>query len=166
MGGLHVHGAWHSGDSCSELYVLHERAKDRKPLRRDPGRILHAHDERYRGRRRGAHRRVRHTVVGRLHGERTTLDVHGIEVMGNLLLKIVLSSIVLVIMSGPSSAQDKGSVDPKPLPPLSNPNNPHLGAKELFARKILPASQAVHSIGFYAKGCLAGAQALPVNGKT
>jgi penicillin-insensitive murein endopeptidase len=86
--------------------------------------------------------------------------------MGNQLLKILLSSIVLVIMSGPASAQDKGSVDPKPLPLLANPNDPHLGAKELFARKILPASLAVHSIGFYAKGCLAGAQALPINGKT
>jgi penicillin-insensitive murein endopeptidase len=86
--------------------------------------------------------------------------------MGNQLLKILTSSIVLVIMSGPVSAQDQGSVDPKPLPPLANPNDPHLGAKELFARKILPASLAVHSIGFYAKGCLAGAQALPVNGKT
>jgi len=75
--------------------------------------------------------------------------------MGNQLLKILISSIVLVIMSGPVSAQDKGSVDPKPLPPLANPNDPHLGAKELFARKILPASLAVHSIGFYAKGCLA-----------
>ena len=128
--------------------------------------IRHAHDESYRGRRRGAHRRVRHTVVGRLYGERTTLDVHGIEVMGNQLLKILISSIVLVIMTGPASAQDKGSVDPKPLPPLANPNDPHLGTKELFARKILPASLAVHSIGFYAKGCLAGAQALPVNGKT
>lgn len=86
--------------------------------------------------------------------------------MGNQLLKLLIFSIVLVIMSGPASAQDKGSVDPKPLPPLANPNDPHLGAKELFARKILPASLAVHSIGFYAKGCLAGAQALPVNGKT
>jgi penicillin-insensitive murein endopeptidase len=86
--------------------------------------------------------------------------------MGNQLPKILISSIVLVIMSGAVSAQDQGSVDPKPLPPLANPNDPHLGAKELFARKILPASLAVHSIGFYAKGCLAGAQALPVNGKT
>jgi penicillin-insensitive murein endopeptidase len=31
-------------------------------------------------------------------------------------------------------AQDKGSVDPQPLPPLANPNDPKLGAKELFAR--------------------------------
>ena len=49
---------------------------------------------------------------------------------------------------------------------MANANDPHLGAKELFARKILPASLAVRSIGFYAKGCLAGAQALPINGKT
>jgi penicillin-insensitive murein endopeptidase len=82
------------------------------------------------------------------------------------LLKTLIFSTVLLIMSGLVSAQDKGSVDPKPLPPLANSNDPHLGAKELFARKVLPASQAVHSIGFYAKGCLAGAQALPVNGKT
>jgi penicillin-insensitive murein DD-endopeptidase len=82
------------------------------------------------------------------------------------LLKTLIFSTVLLLMSGPVSAQDKGSVDPKPLPPLANSNDPHLGAKELFARKVLPASQAVHSIGFYAKGCLAGAQALPVNGKT
>jgi penicillin-insensitive murein endopeptidase len=86
--------------------------------------------------------------------------------MANQLLKILISSIVLVILSGLVSAQDQGSVDPKPLPPVANPNDPHLGAKELFARKILPASLAVHSIGSYAKGCLAGAQALPVNGKT
>ena len=43
----------------------------------------HAHDESYRGRRRGAHCRVRHTVAGRLHGERTALDVHGIELRAN-----------------------------------------------------------------------------------
>jgi len=82
------------------------------------------------------------------------------------LLKTLIFSTVLLLMSGLVSAQDKGSVDPKPLPPLANSNDPHLGAKELFARKVLPASQAVHSIGFYAKGCLAGAQALPINGET
>src|SRR5246500_1611647 len=62
--------------------------------------------------------------------------------------------------------QDKGSVDPKPLPPLANPNDPKLGAKELFGRKTSPAPLATHSIGFYAKGCLAGAEALPINGET
>src|SRR6266478_10013278 len=63
-------------------------------------------------------------------------------------------------------SQDKGSVDPKPLPPLVNPNDPELGAKELFGRKTSPAPLATHSIGFYDKGCLAGAKALPINGKT
>jgi penicillin-insensitive murein endopeptidase len=63
-------------------------------------------------------------------------------------------------------AQDKGSVDPKPLPPLANPNDPKLGAKELFGRKVLPAAMPTHVIGFYAKGCIAGAQALPINGET
>jgi penicillin-insensitive murein endopeptidase len=63
-------------------------------------------------------------------------------------------------------SQDKGSVDPKPLLPLVNPNDPELGAKELFGRKTSPAPLATHSIGFYDKGCLAGAEALPINGKT
>jgi len=63
-------------------------------------------------------------------------------------------------------AQDKGSVDPKPLPPLANPNDPKLGAKELFGRKILPAAMPTRVVGFYAHGCIAGAQALPINGET
>jgi penicillin-insensitive murein DD-endopeptidase len=62
-------------------------------------------------------------------------------------------------------AQDRGSVDPKPLPPLSNPNDPKLGAKELFGRKVLPAAMPTHVVGFYAKGCIAGAEALPINGE-
>ena len=55
-------------------------------------------------------------------------------------------------------AQDKGSVDPKPLPPLANPDDPKLGAKELFGRKVLPAAMPTRVIGFYAKGCIAGAE--------
>ena len=65
-----------------------------------------------------------------------------------------------------ASAQDKGSVDPKPLPPLANPNDPKLGAKELFGRKVLPASMPTQVIGFYSHGCIAGAQPLPINGPT
>ena len=72
----------------------------------------------------------------------------------------------LAVMASSGWAQDKGSVDPKPLPPLANPNDPHLGAKELFGRKVLPAKMPTRVIGFYAKGCLAGAEALPINGET
>src|SRR5262245_42848328 len=63
-------------------------------------------------------------------------------------------------------AQDKGTVDPKPLPPLANPNDPKIGAKELFGRKVLPAAMPVRVVGFYAHGCIAGAQGLPINGDT
>jgi penicillin-insensitive murein DD-endopeptidase len=68
--------------------------------------------------------------------------------------------------SSTASAQDKGSVNPKPLPPLANPNDPKLGAKELFGRKVLPASMPTKVIGFYSHGCIAGAQPLPINGPT
>jgi penicillin-insensitive murein endopeptidase len=62
-------------------------------------------------------------------------------------------------------AQDKGTLDPKPLPPLENPNSPSTPAKELFGRKAAPANLEARSIGFYSHGCLAGARALPVDGE-
>jgi penicillin-insensitive murein endopeptidase len=65
-----------------------------------------------------------------------------------------------------ASAQDKGSVDPKPLPPLDKPNDPKIGAKQLFARKQLPAAMPPRAIGSYVKGCLAGAEQMPINGDT
>jgi penicillin-insensitive murein endopeptidase len=65
-----------------------------------------------------------------------------------------------------ASAQDKGTLNPQPLPPLANPNDPHIGAKELFGRKVLPAAMPTRVLGFYAHGCIAGAEALPINGAT
>src|SRR5262245_31839941 len=75
-------------------------------------------------------------------------------------------SLSLALISCPVWAQDPGTLDPKPLPPLANPNDPRLPAKELFGRKAAPAAMAARSIGFYAKGCLAGAVTLPINGET
>jgi len=63
-------------------------------------------------------------------------------------------------------AQDKGALEPKPLPPLDNPNDPKLAAKELFARKRLPAAMPVRVIGAYNKGCIAGAEKMPITGDT
>src|SRR6476619_1519926 len=81
-----------------------------------------------------------------------------------ILFPLLLSAAVA---SGSAAlAQDKGSIDAKPLPPLANPNDPKLGARELFGRKILPAAMPTRVIGFYAKGCIAGAEALPINGDT
>jgi penicillin-insensitive murein endopeptidase len=73
---------------------------------------------------------------------------------------------LLISASATALAQDKGSVDPQPLPPLANPNDAKLGAKELFGRKVLPAAMPTRVVGFYAKGCIAGAEALPINGET
>src|SRR5437763_4724492 len=80
-------------------------------------------------------------------------------------LRLILA-LLLIVLASPAPAQDKGSVDPEPLPPLANPNDPKLGAKELFGRKVLPAAMPSRVIGFYAKGCIAGAEALPIDGDT
>ena len=65
---------------------------------------------------------------------------------------------------GPGFAQEIGTLDPKPLPPLAHPGDPTLPAKQVFGRATTPADLQARSIGFYAKGCLAGAEALPING--
>jgi penicillin-insensitive murein endopeptidase len=79
------------------------------------------------------------------------------------MLRVVLS-LLLTVSAGLASAQDKGSVDPKPLPPLEHPDDPKVPAKQLFARKVVPLKAPSQVIGFYSKGCIAGAQALPING--
>jgi penicillin-insensitive murein DD-endopeptidase len=71
-----------------------------------------------------------------------------------------------VALSGAAFGQDKGTLNPTPLPPLAHPNDPGLAAKELFGRALTPADIQTRSIGFYARGCLAGAKALPVDGET
>src|SRR5262245_16542279 len=118
---------------------------------------------------------------------------------------VALSVVTLIGAAGHAGAQDKGTLNPKPLPPLANPDDPKTPAKELFGRRATPAplSAADHThtparaatpstaaavaakmlgkpslasasaaplesrtIGFYAKGCLAGGVALPINGRT
>jgi penicillin-insensitive murein DD-endopeptidase len=74
--------------------------------------------------------------------------------------------LLLAMAVGPAVAQDPGELDSKPLPPLANPNDPTLAAKELFGRKTQPLSAQARSIGFYSRGCIAGAVALPINGPT
>jgi penicillin-insensitive murein endopeptidase len=83
---------------------------------------------------------------------------------GRTSLLVVAASLAVLACGLTADAQDKGTVDPKPLSPLANPNDPALPAKELFGRKAAPAPLAARAIGFYSKGCLAGAVALPVNG--
>jgi penicillin-insensitive murein endopeptidase len=79
---------------------------------------------------------------------------------------IVLAALI-VLASAPSAlAQDKGSVDPEPLPPLQSPKDPKIGAKQFFARKLLPSSQTPKVIGSYINGCLAGGEQMPITGDT
>jgi len=66
----------------------------------------------------------------------------------------------------PALAQDKGNVEAKLLPPLANPHDPKVGAKELFARRLLPAAMPTRVIGSYVKGCIAGAAQMPIDGDT
>jgi penicillin-insensitive murein endopeptidase len=80
---------------------------------------------------------------------------------------ILILPLLLSVTAAPGAlAQDKGSVNPAPLPPLANPKDPKIGAKELFARKLLPAAMPPRVIGSYTAGCLAGAEQMPVNGDT
>src|SRR5215470_20387211 len=79
---------------------------------------------------------------------------------------ILLSLLVILASASSAPAQDKGSVDDKPLPPLDNPKDPKIGAKQFFARKLLPSSQTPKVIGSYTKGCLAGGEQMPITGDT
>jgi len=116
---------------------------------------------------------------------------------------VALSLALMVACASAANAQDKGTLTPKPLPPLANPDDPKTPARDLFGRRPTPAplSAVTHApapvaaatstaaniaarimgkptlasadakpesrtIGFYAKGCLAGGVALPINGDT
>src|SRR6202167_6061195 len=81
-------------------------------------------------------------------------------------IALILCSAAIVAVDGFAEAQDKGTLDPKPLPPLANPADPKVAAKQVFGRAMTPTEARTRSIGFYSHGCLAGAKALPVDGET
>src|SRR6185369_1224938 len=87
----------------------------------------------------------------------------------------VLCLLAVLFLAAASSvvvAQEKhlidpmlpGSLNPKPLPPLKNPDARSMPAKELFARKSTPYPGTPSSIGGDFDGCLAGAVPLPITG--
>jgi penicillin-insensitive murein DD-endopeptidase len=83
-----------------------------------------------------------------------------------MLAKFFARCLLIVALPAAACAQDPGTLDPKPLPPLAKPDDPDVPAKELFGRQSVPAVLQARALGWYAKGCLAGARALPVNGET
>src|SRR6202040_157124 len=89
-------------------------------------------------------------------------------------MRAVVCLLAVLFLAAASSpvAQEKhlidpmlpGSLDPKPLPPLKNPDAPSIPAKELFARKSTPFPGPPRSIGGAFNGCLAGAESLSITG--
>src|SRR5262245_54561794 len=62
----------------------------------------------------------------------------------------------------PTSEVAAAAPKKKPVPKVAKPLGPP--AKVLFGAAKTPAPLAAKSIGFYAKGCLAGGTALPIDG--
>src|SRR5262249_5734421 len=83
--------------------------------------------------------------------------------IGRCAAALLLAGLLLPVSA---IAQDRGTLNPKPLPPLAKPDDPATPAKELFGRKTAPPPLQARTIGFYSKGCLAGRVALPINGPT
>lgn len=74
-----------------------------------------------------------------------------------------MTLIILVISLSPAHAQDKGTLTPQNLPPITI--TPTTAAKQIFGRQTTPSKEDPRVIGFYSRGCLAGAQALPITGE-
>jgi penicillin-insensitive murein endopeptidase len=85
---------------------------------------------------------------------------------GNRFLIWLLIPAFTFVLTPDSKAQDKGTLHPAALPPLAHPEDPATPAKALFGRETTPAPLAARAIGFYSRGCLAGAKALAVDGPT
>jgi penicillin-insensitive murein endopeptidase len=94
----------------------------------------------------------------------------------SLLSVLILTALFSAGLSAAPVAQDKktagaakvkASPAHKPKKPAA-PADPisQIPAKVLFGAKAAPAAMSPRPIGFYANGCLAGATALPINGRT
>ncbi|MEO8204160.1 MAG: penicillin-insensitive murein endopeptidase [Betaproteobacteria bacterium] len=73
---------------------------------------------------------------------------------------------LLALIATHGLAQTPGTLNPAPLPPLATPADPSTPAKELFGRELTPAKASARVYGFYSKGCLAGAESVPITGPT
>lgn len=72
--------------------------------------------------------------------------------------------LIFALLSAPLAAQERGTLQPKDLPPLKNPASPDAIAKEVFGRAKTGAPGPADVVGFYSKGCLQGGVALPLDG--
>lgn len=74
------------------------------------------------------------------------------------------AALLLCLLCAQAHGQDVGTLSAEPLPPIADPKAPDVPAKELFGRARGPANLPEMPVGFYSKGCLAGAAALPADG--
>ena len=81
-----------------------------------------------------------------------------------MLTRCFIVGTTLALLTTGAQAQDRGTLFAHPPVPLADPSDPHLPAKEVFGREHDPAAGSPHVYGFYARGCIAGAQALPLDG--
>jgi penicillin-insensitive murein DD-endopeptidase len=79
---------------------------------------------------------------------------------------IVLLTFLLMPPAAPGSVSAAGAAEPaaKPKKPLVKPKAAAVPAKQLFGAAVAPAPLAARAIGFYARGCLAGAKPLAIDG--
>jgi penicillin-insensitive murein endopeptidase len=75
------------------------------------------------------------------------------------------TAAILLLSTLGSMAQERGSLT-KLAPTSIATETPGLPAKQLFGSAAAPATLQARAIGFYSRGCLAGAQALPIDGAT
>ncbi|MGH6866797.1 MAG: penicillin-insensitive murein endopeptidase [Methyloceanibacter sp.] len=87
--------------------------------------------------------------------------------------RLALGLTLILLCAGPLGAEQIKAPAAKPVAAKSTPKAPPKKkaaapksppAKELFGTVVGPAPLAARSIGGYAKGCLAGGVALPING--
>lgn len=71
---------------------------------------------------------------------------------------------LLALAAAPGLAQERGALNAQALAPLANPSDPSLPAKQVFGRAATPSGGPAQSVGFYSRGCVAGAEALPMDG--
>ena len=77
-----------------------------------------------------------------------------------LFIFIALCAPLFIALCAPVSAQEKGKN--VTLPPITE--TAKTPAKDIFGRRSTPTQDHSQVVGFYARGCLAGAQALPIDG--
>jgi penicillin-insensitive murein DD-endopeptidase len=115
-------------------------------------------------------------TIGMVAVARLSAAITGVLLAMMLLMRAVVCLLAVLFLAAASSAvaQEKhlidrmlpGSLNPRPLPPLKNPDALSTPAKELFARKLTPFPGPPRSIGGDFDGCLAGAVSLPITGPT